>query len=69
MPSLRLLRLQGIRQVRPTQHRRIKKARDMAGGQHDTMEGFREQLFGMEADGARGGPGLEGAGAAAEACG
>jgi hypothetical protein len=44
--------LQGIRHVRPSQHRRIKKARDIAGAQHDTLESMQQDLFGLQAEGA-----------------
>ncbi|GAB4816099.1 hypothetical protein N2152v2_003145 [Parachlorella kessleri] len=36
----------GIRRPRPSQHRRIKKARDIGGGQHETADALKEQLFG-----------------------
>ena len=37
---------QGIRRARPSQHRRIKKARDMGGGQLETAEALQQELFG-----------------------
>lgn len=46
--------VQGIRRARPTQHRRIKKARDMGGQQHDNREAFEAQLFGREEEGEEG---------------